>query len=138
MDRLQTFADLPSNDHRIDGIFLIRVFLGLTSDIFDALIVTWILKFNIVMLAPLLFYLVCLSVFTAITFFMIPLTFYSQYGFLFFKAVSTCHMIFLSVVIHFEDKSERRSRRHRHVIYIYSLVHIFLNVGESLKCAFVK
>lgn len=140
IDSLKTFADITSTDHRMDGVFLIRVFLGLISDIFDILVVTWIFKFKMLVMVPLLFYLTCMSIFTVIIFLKIPLPFYSQYGFIFFKGISACHIIFLYIVVHYEDKMERKTerRKFKYMFNFYVIVHIFFNIGESVGCMFVK
>ena len=128
---LYSIAAITSEDHRMDGLFLVRIFIGFFTDLLDVLIASKSLNFR----APpvLVLYEFILTLLPMYAFYMISSRFYGHKSvFLLFKLVSTCNVIFLYSVVYFGSKT----CKWKTVFNVYFAINIFLNVLESISCIF--
>lgn len=128
---LYNIAAITSDDHRMDGLFLVRMFVGFFTDILDVFIASKSLNFRPP--AVLVLYLFILTLLPLFAFYSISLRFYGHKSvFLLFKVVSTCNVIFLYSVVYFESKPCKSKT----TFNVYFAINIFLNIQESIYCIF--
>jgi hypothetical protein len=128
---LCSIAAITPDDHRMDGLFLVRIFVGFFTDLLDVFIASKSLNFHPP--AVLYLYLFILTLLPMFAFHNILLRFYGhKSAFLLFKLVSTCNVIFLYSVVYFESKT----CKWKTVFNVYFVINIFLNVLESISCIF--
>ena len=123
---LCNIAAITSDDHRMDGLFLVRIFVGFFTELLDVFIASKSLNFRPP--AVLVLYLFILT--------LLPM--FAFYGhksvFLLFKLASTCNVIFLYSVVTVYFKS--KTCKWKTVFNVYFVINIFLNVLESISCIF--
>ena len=128
---LCSIAAITSDDHRMDGLFLVRIFVGFFTDLLDVLIASKTLNFRLP--TVLVLYEFILTLLPMYAFYMISSRFYGHKSvFLLFKLVSTCNVIFLYSVVYFGSKT----CKWKTVFNVYFAINIFLNVLESISCIF--
>ena len=130
---LCNIAAITSDDHRMDGLFLVRIFVGFFTDLLDVFIASKSLNFRPP--AVLVLYLFILTLLPMFAFYNISLRFYGHKSvFLLFKLASTCNVIFLYSVVTVYFKS--KTCKWKTVFNVYFVINIFLNVLESISCIF--
>lgn len=134
MDMLCSVVVISTDDHRMDGVFLTRIFIGLLTDIIDVLLVSRMFRFDIAIAFPLLVYLSILLVSTIFVFQNFYLFFYTFFMFVIFKLISTFHAIFLYILIRCEHKAD--TFRYVNFAYLYISMHVLFNIGELFGCIF--
>jgi len=128
---LYSIAAITSDDHRMDGLFLVRIFVGFFTDLLDVLIASKTLNFRPPIV--LVLYQFILTLLPMFAFYRISSRFYGHKSvFLLFKLVSTCNVVFLYSVVYFESKT----CKWKTVFNVYFVINIFLNVLESISCIF--